>query len=155
LDKGGDLLPLRSLAWRGAPKTIVSDNGPELTSRAILAWTNRVRLDWHYIAPGKPQQNAFVESFIGHLRDEFLNEDIFENLAHARRLLERWRLDYNQVRPHSAHRGLSPAKTRLLAAGARPGLVDAPAGRPLAPSPIPCCQPEGLPSWVRDLRGAG
>jgi putative transposase len=84
--------------------------------RAILAWTNRARLDWHYIAPGKPQQNAFVESFIGRLRDELLNEEIFENLAHARRLLERWRLDYNQVRPHSAHGGLPPAAARLLAA---------------------------------------
>jgi putative transposase len=134
------------VAGRGRPNLIVSDNGPELTSRAILAWTNRARLDWHYIAPGKPQQNAFVESFIGRLRDELQNEEIFESLAHARRLLERWRLDYNQVRPHSAHAGLPPAQARLLAAGARPGLVDGPAARPLAPSPITCYQPEGLPS---------
>ena len=55
--------------------------GPELTSRAILAWTNRAGLDWHYIAPGKPQQNAFVESFIGRLRDELLNEEIFDSLS--------------------------------------------------------------------------
>jgi putative transposase len=88
------------VARRGAPTTIVSDNGPELTSRAILAWTNRAGLDWHYIAPGKPQQNAFVESFIGRLRDELLNEEIFENLAHARRLLERWRLDYKHASQH-------------------------------------------------------
>ena len=135
------------VAGRGVPATIVSDNGPELTSRAILAWTNRAGLDWHYIAPGKPQQNAFVESFIGRLRDELLNEEIFENLAQARRLLEQWRLDYNLVRPHSAHGGLPPAYARQLAAGARPGLVDGPAGRPLAPSPRPCYQPPtGLPS---------
>jgi putative transposase len=133
------------IARRGVPATIVSDNGPELTSRAVLAWTNRAGLDWHYIAPGKPQQNAFVESFIGRLRDELLNEEVFENLGHARRLLERWRLDYNQVRPHSAHAGMPPAHARLLAAGARPELVG-PAARPLAPSPTICYQPEGLPS---------
>jgi putative transposase len=133
------------VARRGAPMTIVSDNGPELTSRAILAWTNRAGLDWHYIAPGKPQQNAFVESFIGRLRDELLNEEIFENLGHARRLLERWRLDYNHVRPHSAHSGLPPAAARLLAAGARPGLADGPAERPLAPSPSPAINPKGSP----------
>jgi putative transposase len=135
----------RLLAVRNSPMTIVSDNGPELTARAILAWTNRTGLDWHYIAPGKPQQNAFVESFIGRLRDELLNEEIFDNLAQARRLLERRRLDYNQIRPHSAHGGLPPAKARLLAAGDRPGLVDGPAERPLAPSPRPCYHPTGLP----------
>lgn len=134
------------VAGRGVPATIVSDNGPELTSRAVLAWTNRAGLAWHYIAPGKPQQNAFVESFIGRLRDELLNEEIFEDLAHARRLLEQWRLDYNQVRPHSAHAGLPPAHARLLAAGARPGLADGPAGRPLAPNLALWYQPPGLPS---------
>ena len=78
----------------------------------VLAWTKRAGLDWHYIAPGKPQQNAFVESFIGRLRDELLNEEIFADLGHARRLLERWRQDYNQVRPHSAHAWLPPAQAR-------------------------------------------
>jgi putative transposase len=133
------------VARRGTPATIVSDNGPEFTSRAILAWTNRAGLDWHYIAPGKPQQNAFVESFISRLRDELLNEEIFENLAHARHLLERWRVDYNQVRPHSAHAGLAPAQARRHAAAARSGLVDGPAARPLAPCPTPCYHPTGLP----------
>jgi putative transposase len=136
----------RLVARRGMPTTIVSDNGPELTSRAILAWTNRVGLDWHYIAPGKPQQNAFVESFIGRLRDELLNEEIFESLAHARHRLEHWRLDYNHVRPHSAHAGLPPAQARRLAAGARLGLVDRPDERPLAPSPRSCYHSTGLPS---------
>ena len=136
----------RLVARHGTPATIVSDNGPELTSRAVLAWTNRAGLDWHYIVPGKPQQNAFVESFIGRLRDELLNEEIFENLPHARHVLERWRLDYNHVRPHSAHAGLPPAQVRRLAAGARLGLFDGPAARPLAPSPRPCYHPTGLPS---------
>jgi putative transposase len=95
---------------------------------------------------GGPGCQACVESFIGRLRDELLNEEIFESLAYARRLLQHWRLDYNQVRPHSAHRGLPPAKAWLLAADARPGPVDGPAERPLAPSPSPCYQPEGRPS---------
>ena len=136
----------RLVARHGTPATIVSDHGPELTSRAILAWTNRAGLDWHYIMPGKPQQNAFVESLIGRLRDELLNEEIFANPPHARHVLERWRLDYNHVRPHSAHAGLPPAQVRRLAAGARLGLVDRPAARPLAPSPRPCDHPTGLPS---------
>jgi putative transposase len=136
----------RLVARHGTPATIVSDNGPELTSRAVLAWTNRAGLDWHYIVPGKPQQNAFVESFIGRLRDELLNEEIFENLTHARQLLERWRLDYNHVRPHSAHAGLPPAQARRLAAGARLGLIGGPIELPLAPSPSLCYHPSGLPS---------
>ena len=134
------------IARRGPPARIVSDNGTELTSRAILGWTNRTGIAWHYIAPGKPQQNAFAESFIGRLRDELLNEEVFTSLGQARRLIEHWRQDYNQVRPHSAHGGLPPTKARLLAAGARPGLADGPAERPLATSPSPCYQPNGLPS---------
>jgi putative transposase len=64
------------IARRGRPHTIVSDNGTEMTSRAMLEWTNRTGVDWHYIAPGKPQQNGFVESFNGKLRDECLNEEV-------------------------------------------------------------------------------
>ena len=75
------------IAWRGPPRLIVSDNGPEMTSQAVLRWANRSGVAWHYIAPGKPQQNAFVESFIGRLRDELLNEQVFDSLGHARRLL--------------------------------------------------------------------
>ncbi len=85
----------------------------------MLEWTNRTGVDWHYIAPGKPQQNGFVESFNGKLRDECLNEEVFANLAEARAVIQRWRLDYNHVRPHSAHGGLSPEAVRLNpAAGA-------------------------------------
>ena len=97
------------IAWRGPPRLIVSDNGPEMTSQAVLRWANRTGVAWHYIAPGKPQQNAFAESFIGRMRDEFLNEQVFDSLGHARRLLAAWRQDYNHVRPHSAHGGLPPA----------------------------------------------
>jgi len=73
------------IAQRGKPKMIVSDNGTEFTSNAILTWANYSRVDWHYIAPGKPYQNAFVESFNGRLRDEMLNETLFSSVVHARR----------------------------------------------------------------------
>ncbi len=66
---------------------IVSDNGTELTSNAILKWCAEAKVEWHYIAPGKPMQNGFVESFNGRMRDEFLNETLFRNLAHARDLI--------------------------------------------------------------------
>src|SRR3954447_4299893 len=81
----------RIIAVRGRPKTIVSDNGTELTSAAILAWSDREQVGWHYIAPGKPMQNAFVESFNGRMRDELLNETLFGSLPHARAALESWR----------------------------------------------------------------
>ena len=86
----------------GKPKSIVSDNGTEFTSRAILKWANDNSVDWHYIDPGKPQQNAFIESFNGSLRDECLNEEMFDNLDDARRKLALWRYDYNNVRPHAS-----------------------------------------------------
>ena len=99
----------------GKPKTIVSDNGTELTSRAILKWQSESGVGWHYIAPGKPQQNGFVESFNGRLRDECLNEEVFDSLGHARRVLARWRHDYNHVRPHTSLGGLTPAEARRAA----------------------------------------
>jgi len=94
---------------RGKPKTIVSDNGTELTSNAILRWADDHKIAWHYIAPGKPVQNAFAESFIGRLRDELLNETLFRSLAHTRAALEAWRADYNSERPHSRLGWMSPA----------------------------------------------
>ncbi|WP_341208953.1 IS3 family transposase [uncultured Sphingomonas sp.] len=98
------------IAVRGAPPLmIVSDNGTELTSLAILKWTQDRPIDWHYIAPGKPQQNGYVESFNGRLRDECLNETLFVSLGHARSVLRAWRDDYNHVRPHSGIGGLTPA----------------------------------------------
>ena len=95
---------------RGKPKTIVSDNGTELTSMAILEWTQKRKVDWHYIAPGKPTQNAFVESFNGRLRDECLNETLFMNVDHARVELRLWQRDYNHVRPHSSLKGQTPVE---------------------------------------------
>lgn len=91
------------------PGTIVSDNGTELTSHAILRWQEERGVLWHYIAPGKPQQNGFVESFNGRFRDECLNEHLFSSLAAARRIIEAWRIDYNTERPHTSLDGLTPA----------------------------------------------
>ena len=93
---------------RGRPAMIVSDNGTELTSMAMLRWSQERQVEWHYIAPGKPQQNAFVESFNGRLRDELLNETLFTSLAHAREVLSLWKDDYNTVRPHSGLGNLTP-----------------------------------------------
>ena len=93
---------------RGRPKTIVSDNGTELTSMAVLRWCQETRIDWHYIAPGKPMQNAFVESFNGSFRDELLNETLFSTLAEARERITAWKEDYNRHRPHSSLGNLTP-----------------------------------------------
>jgi len=92
---------------RGKPKIIVSDNGTELTSVAVLRWVPG-RVTWHYIEPGKPVQNAYIESFNSRLRDECLNEHAFLNLAEAREIIASWRLDYNHVRPHSSLGALTP-----------------------------------------------
>jgi putative transposase len=86
---------------RGTPKVIVSDNGTELTSGAVLRWAID-RVAWHYIQPGKPVQNAFIESFNSKLRDECLNEHVFLSLGEAREIITAWRHDYNHVRPHSS-----------------------------------------------------
>jgi len=102
------------IAERGRPLMCVSDNGTELTSMAILRWRQDTGIEWHYIAPGKPTQNAFVESFNGRLRDELLNETLFVSLAHARSALEYWRDDYNTVRPHSAIGNVSPSEFAKL-----------------------------------------
>src|SRR5437762_8577492 len=101
---------------RGRPAMCVSDNGTELTGMAILRWSQETRVEWHYIAPGKPQQNAFIESFNGRLRDELLNETLFASLAHVREALAIWKDDYNTVRPHSALGNLPPAIYAKLSA---------------------------------------
>jgi putative transposase len=107
------------IAGRGRPAMMVSDNGTELTSMAMLRWAHEHRIEWHYIAPGKPQQNAFVESFNGRLRDELLNETLFTSLTHARAALLAWKDDYNTVRPHSGLGNLAPSIFAELSA---PGL---------------------------------
>jgi putative transposase len=98
------------VAKRGKPLTCVSDNGTELTSLAILKWSQERVIDWHYIDPGKPVQNAFIESFNGRLRDEHLNETLFSSLAHAKAELAAWKHDYNTERPHSGLGWLTPAE---------------------------------------------
>lgn len=105
---------------RGKPKMIVSDNGTELTSHAIFRWAQDQRIEWHYIAPGKPTQNAFVESFNGRLRDECLNEHLFDRLDDARNIIEAWRTDYNTARPHTSLGGLAPAVFARRARSPRP-----------------------------------
>jgi putative transposase len=103
---------LDTLIWRqrARPHTIVSDNGTELTGRAVLRWSQDRAVEWHYIAPGKPMQNGFVESFNGRLRDECLNETLFASLGHARAVLGAWKEDYNTVRPHSSLGGRTPSE---------------------------------------------
>ncbi len=94
---------------RGKPGMIVSDNGTEFTSNAMFAWAHDNRVVWHFIAPGKPMQNGFCESFNGRMRDELLNESLFLGLDHARSRIANWIDDYNQRRPHSALGYLTPA----------------------------------------------
>jgi putative transposase len=99
----------RIVERRGTPRSIVSDNGGEMTSRAVLQWTMATGVEWHYIAPGKPTQNAFIEAFNSKLRDECLNENLFVSLTKAIETIEAWRIDYNTSRPHSAIGNLTPA----------------------------------------------
>jgi putative transposase len=90
----------------------VSDNGTAFTSRAIVKWAGETDVDWHYIDPRKPQQNAFIESFNGSQRDALLNEEIFDTLDDASRILALWRYDYNNVRPRSSLGNQTPAQAR-------------------------------------------
>lgn len=97
------------IARRGKPGMIVSDNGTEFTSNVMLAWCEEQHILWHFTAPGKPTQNAFCESFNGRMRDELLNETLFQNINHAREKIADWVADYNQTRPHSTLGYLTPA----------------------------------------------
>jgi transposase InsO family protein len=109
---------------RGKPGMIVSDNGTEFTSNAILGWAKDQRVAWHYIAPGKPMQNGYIESFNGRMRDELLNESLFMDIDQARRLIGAWITDYNTARPHSSLGYKTPA--------AYAGTLTAPKGVTLA-----------------------
>lgn len=123
---------------RGKPGMIVSDNGTEFTSNAMLAWAQDNGVVWHFIAPGKPMQNGFCESFNGRMRDELLNESLFLGLDHARETISRWVADYNQRRPHSALGYIPPAAYagNLAAMRGRPGNPDQ-SGRPHIAPPAP------------------
>lgn len=93
----------------GTPGMIVSDHGPEFTSNTILTWSKDHRVEWHYIAPGKPMQNGFCESFNGRMCDELLNENLFFGLAHACSAIAEWVADFNTARPHSSLGYQTPA----------------------------------------------
>jgi putative transposase len=92
----------RVASERGLPEAIVLDDGPEFRERALAAWSEERGVRLEFIQPGKPVQNAYVESFNGRLRDECLNANRFTSLSDARRKVETWRVDYNQQRPHSS-----------------------------------------------------
>jgi transposase InsO family protein len=119
---------------RGKPQMIVSDNGTEFTANAIFAWVKDHSINWHYITPGKPMQNGFVESFNGKMRDELLNETLFFSLDHARQVIAEWVDDYNTTRPHSALAYQTPAAfaAKLSATGLHAALSDGSAFRPVA-----------------------
>ena len=113
---------------RGLPQTIVMDNGPELTSRVLDQWAYEHGVQLRFIDPGKPIQNAFIESFNGRFRDECLNQHWFINLGHARRVVETWRLDYNRARPHSSLGYLTPNEFANQVRDTSPDALFRPAG---------------------------
>ena len=104
---------------RPLPSMIVCDNGPEFTGRALDAWAYGRGVQIHFIRPGKPIENAFIESFNGKFRDECLNEHWFVSLADAQLQIEAWRVDYNTVRPHSALDDQTPQQFAESTVGAR------------------------------------
>jgi len=101
--------------FRGIPEHIRSDNGPEFTARSVRKWLNHLGVKTLFIEPGSPWENGYIESFNGKLRDELLNREIFTTLEEARVLIEQWRKEYNQVRPHSAKYYQPPAPEAILA----------------------------------------
>ncbi len=106
---------------RGLPETIVVDNGPEFAGRTLDEWAYRRGVKLHFIAPGKPVQNAYVESFNGKFRDECLNQHWFTGLDDARQKIEDWRQDYNKIRPHSSLGNVPPEEfARSFSMGACP-----------------------------------
>lgn len=102
---------------RGLPEVITMDNGPEFAGRHLDEWAFRKGVKLNFIRPGKPIENAFAESFNGRLRDECLNTNWFMNLRHAREVIETWRKDYNEVRPHSSLNNQTPEEYARTAAG--------------------------------------
>ena len=100
--------------FRGIPEHLRSDNGPEFTAKAIRGWLNQLGVKALYIEPGSPWENGYIESFNGKLRDELLDREIFMTLEEAKILIEQWRKEYNQVRPHSAKNYRPPAPEAVL-----------------------------------------
>ncbi|CDX53235.1 conserved hypothetical protein [Mesorhizobium plurifarium] len=137
---------------RGKPAMIVSDHGTEFTSNAILAWSKDHRVEWHYIAPGKPMQNGYVESFNGRMRDELLNESLFFGIDHARSAISEWREDYNTAGPHSSLGYQTPAAFAVVftATGSSAALFGG-----SAPSPVAQPAPHGVTETVEALIATG
>jgi transposase InsO family protein len=132
---------------RGKPGLVVSDNGTEFTSNAIFTWAKEHGVAWHYIAPGKPMQNGYVESFNGRMRDELLNESLFFGLDHARQTVAAWVADYNTARPHSSLAYQTPAAyaDHLTATGHPATPLGSSAGWPVAhPAPHGVSMTEAL-----------
>jgi putative transposase len=100
----------QAACFRGYPKAVRTDNGPEFTSRAFIAWTQRHGIRHLLIQPGKPMQNGYIESFNGKFRDECLNDHWFTSLQQAREVIANWRIDYNEVRTHSSCGRIPPAQ---------------------------------------------
>ncbi len=100
--------------FRSIPEHIRSDNGPEFTSKDVRNWVNQLGVKTLFIEPGSPWENGYIESFNGKLRDELLNREVFYTLAEAKILIEQWRKEYNQIRPHSALRYRPPAPEAIM-----------------------------------------
>ena len=145
--------PLRALAFIKAlgpsKNRFPMCYGTELTSTAVLAWSGDAGVEWHYIAPGKPTQNGFVESFNGRMRDELLNETLFFTIGQARALLARWVDDYNTERPHSSLSYATPAAFAADLEQQRAGLT-----QPVASLRSCATIPVGLWSPLDERRGS-
>jgi putative transposase len=102
---------------QGGYRTITIDNGPEFAGRILDEWAYRKGIKLNFIRPGKPIENAYAESFNGRFRDECLNTNWFISLRHAKSVIEEWRRDYNEVRPHSSLKGATPKEYALMTAG--------------------------------------
>jgi putative transposase len=100
--------------FRGIPEHIRSDNGPEFTARVVRKWLSRLEVKTLFIEPGSPWENGYIESFNGKMRDELLDREIFTTLEEAKVLINQWRREYNQIRPHSAKNYHPPAPEAFL-----------------------------------------
>lgn len=140
----------RLITERGRPKMIVSDNGSEFISNAILAWADQARVEWPYIAPGKPMQNGFIGSFYGRLRDELLAETLFLSLNHARAVLAIWQADYNGSRPHSQLSWQTPAE--FASTFNPPRALALRNAKSFAPSPVASTAHQGKPNPGNELK---
>jgi putative transposase len=137
---------------RGKPEMIVSDNGSEFTSKAILSWADEVQVKWHYITPGKPMQNGSIESFNGRLRDEKLNETLFTTLHQVRVERAQWRNDYNDHRPHSGLGWLTPSEFAKTAPPAQAMAMGAACSENSAPMAIASSAQKGINQVQSELK---